>query len=362
MVSDTEFGYGSRAARDRQTSWNRFVTDSDVKQQYGSGEEIPKRTDFLGHMPVTLVRFPDYGQSRVESVLPARQESRREKRFSAYRFLLRTGGITIVWFFGLAAGIIVSRYLPLEKDMLHPLKRSDGEYVVEELGVDAVPVSAESPVQVEKKLAIAPVVVAAVDAASNKTKSVALSPVGSRGEFEGVDWSTESSDAIAAIPLWNPEGLLPAQTEGGPTPEESPVEPFRPAAPSKTAEPLRLSQPVIEPDVHFSKVKPDMPADDQPESFVETAVAAEPKAMNNEGVVFDAVPKEIAAAAAKPMKNQIEYFEPFGTATSASRDDTGLKMTASNDFYIDAYGVDNFLDYVSPQRSEAAPLVSEQAR
>ena len=63
--------------------------------------------------------------------------------------------------------------------------------------------------------------------------------------------------------------------------------------------------------------------------------------------------EQIAKNESRPMKNQIEYFEPFETVSFSSREpEPAVKVTASEDFYDDAYGVDNFSDYVPPRRGE----------
>ena len=304
-------GNGCQAVRDHRSAWDQFDSEPDFDR---------------GGAPSTLVRFRDYGPDPAEPE-PGKEADReplRRKTGGLGRALRHLTVMTAVWLFGLAVGAAGIRFLPLEKSVETPIAQNDGEYLVEELG-------AETPSAPAREPAAAPEV--------TKVAAVAAEPVKS-APFDMKDVPVEVLDTIAAIPPWNPEGDIPDYVPAASASRET-AGAFRPAEPVQV-----LQTPVPEPRCDtFTAVRP--------QAFAETAAAVpEPAAGPEEQFVPAPAFERIAENEARPMKNQIEYFEPFETVSYSSETEPALRVTASEDFYNDAYGVDSFSDYLPPHRDE----------
>ncbi len=318
----------------RQPVRDRDHSDFDAYSRCFREDEVSFGGGRRPRSPATLVRFPDYGQTEAHRQAPAavNEEPFRRRRGFFFRLLGWTAGISAVWLFGLAAGVGGAHYFHLEKGEKAPLAETDGEYTVEEAAPEKAFAAGEVSVPAERT----PQVFAADEKGPAKA-----SEAGMAGE------PVEVLDTIASIPPWNPDGGLPVYTSDAPAAENSPAKPLETAKAFRPADPVSV---------------PEMPRGENSGNTFTAArsqplAAAEPAGLTQSEA--DPVPpvspaaERIAENSAKPMKNQIEYFEPFETVSFSSESNPAVRVTASEGFYDDAYGVDNFSDYVPPRRSES---------
>ena len=323
-------GEENRAYRDHRSAWDRFETEpGDARpgreMEYGR----PRRTD----APATLVRFRDYAAAPAENAFPASPdsgegESPRRGTGRPRRLLLKTGVVTAVWLFGLVVGAAGVRFLPLDKGAETPVVLNDGEYVVEELAAEP----ALSPVR-------EPVPASDVPQAVTVAAKPSRAPVSDSGE-----WSVEVLDTIASIPPWNPNGDLPDYVPAASAPRAADsfvdTDGFR-AADSMPAPRIPAAEKSSAP---FAPALPRPVASSEPS----LPLSAEPEPSEP----FTPSAERIAENESKPMKNEIEYFEPYETVSFSEETEPAVRVTASEGFYNDAYGVDNFSDYLPPRRDE----------
>ena len=339
MFSDRNSEYQTRALPVRSREEESFPSPRGYRSDRFFDEEAycPARSSAA---PRTVLRFPDCGRDRREerfAPAPA-AEPARKRRFSFCRFAFRLMALALLWGFGLAVGLWAPRDLLFKRGEMASAPQDEGAYVVEEertpaeMTEEAAP--ALSPGLQEPKKAVA--------AAEN------------RGGTQKELWPVEVLDSIASIPPWDPNGTLSPYTgentpKGGASAEPfKTAESFEPAGVNVGAAPLR--DPALIP---FAPVGEEVLAESAP---------AAPESLFDRNGGFDPIPGPVETAAAKPMKNQIEYFEPFDTASAETGQGDALRVTASEDFFADAYGVDSFSDYIPPQRSDAAKPMSEQNR
>ena len=325
-------------------------------------DEDGVRSGYSCPEPRTLVRFPDCGQSEwkapaCEKSVPAPEVKRR---FSVFRLALRFSAVALIWSLGLAAGLFIPRDYLLRKAEKTAELQNDGAYVVEE--GDSAEFSSDEPKLasigkdpvVRDSVAKEPVI---------KEPAGSIAAAGKKSETSQDIWPIEVLDSVASIPPWNPDGRFSPDAEDRSIKPEPPIGPFK-AAESFVPEEVNLgaaphSDPMMMPFEPMSG-----------EIFTETA-AVEPDMMIDPMPPFEPasepVSEPVETVSAKPMKNQIEYFEPFDTMTDEtaaveSEPNKAVRVTASEDFYTDAFGVDNFSDYIPPQRDEAAKTMTEQIR
>ena len=313
-------GDGRQAARDHRSAWDQFDSEPD----FGRGNTFDRPCG--AGTPSALVRFRDYGPApaQPDPVREAGREPVRRETGGFRRALRRLSVMTAVWIFGIAVGAAGIRFLPLEKAAETPLAQNDqndGEYLVEDLRTEMPPAPVREPAAEPEMPKVA----------------VAAEPVNSASFDSNVP--VEVLDTIAAIPPWNPDGDISDRVSAAPVSHETagaflPAEPVQvpqiPAAPSRTDA--------------FTAAKPQPSAAMMPDG--PEPAAAEPEQR------FAPAFERIAENEARPMQNQIEYFEPFETVSYSSESEPALRVTASEDFYNDAYGVDNFSDYLPPHRDE----------
>lgn len=343
MFSDRNFEYQTRAVPARSREEEAFSSPRGYRSDRFFDEET-FRSERSSAAPRTVLRFPDCGWDRREepvSRIPA-AEPARKRRFSFFRFAFRLSALALLWAFGLAVGLWAPRDLLFKRGETVSGPQNEGAYVVEEERTPAALTEEAAP-------AAPP---AAAPAFQEPKKAVAAAE--ERGGTQKELWPVEVLDSIASIPPWDPNGTLPPYTDGETRKGEPSVEPFKtaesfdPAGVNVGAAPLR--DPALVP---FA------PAGE--EVLAESAPAA-PESLFDLNGGLDPVSEPVETAAAKPMKNQIEYFEPFDTAPAGTEQGETLRVTASEDFFADAYGVDSFSDYIPPQRSDAAKPMLEQNR
>ncbi len=324
MSSERFSGYDNQAVRGHRSAWDRF--DSEPDSAGFDGEEGFGRMP-RSETPMTLVRFRDYGAAPAGAApsLPSavdREPSRR--RGGAFRrAFLRTFLLTAVWLFGLAVGAAGIRFLPLEKWTEAPAAPNDGEYAVENLAAEP----ALSPAAEPRPAVTVPLTAAA--AVSGPAKAAA---------DDSEEWSVEVLDTIASIPPWDPKGNL---SDDAPTAPDS----------YETAGVLPV-EPIPAPRIPDVEKKTDTFTAARPQPFAAAAPSGPAPAETEPEEPSARSADRIAENDAKPMKNQIEYFEPFESVSFSSHSDPAIRVTASEEFYNDAYGVDNFSDYLPPRRDE----------
>ena len=323
-------GDENRAYRDHRSAWDRFETepgDDRLVRERENGR--PRHVN----APATLVRFRDYAAAPAENAFPAspnpdEPESPRRGTDRPRRLLPRIGVAAAFWLFGLAVGAAGGRFLPFEKGNESPAAPDGGEYVVEDLAAEPSLSPAREPVPAAK---------------IPQTVAAAAKPVRAPSSDSG-EWSVEVLDTIASIPPWNPNGELPDYVPAASA--------SRAADSFDDADAFRGADSIPAPRVPAAEKSPDPFAP----AFSRPVASAEP----NEPVPAEPEPSEpftpsaerIAENEARPMKNEIEYFEPFETVSFSEETEPALRVTASEDFYNDAYGVDNFSDYLPPRRDE----------
>lgn len=339
MYSDRNLEYQTRAVPARSREEERFSSPRGYRSGRFFDDEAycPGRSSAVSR---TVLRFPDCGRDRYEEPVcrtPFAEPAPR-RRFSFFRFAFRLTALALLWAFGLAAGLLAPRDLLLKRGEKMSGPQNDGAYVVEE---------GESPAALTEDAAPA-----AEPALQEPKKTVAAA--GNAGGAQKELWPVEVLDSVASIPPWDPNGTLSPYTEKDAPKGEAPAEPFKtaeslvPAGVNVGAAPLR--DPALIP---FAPIGEEVLAESAP-------AASESLFAQNGGL--DPMTEPVETAAAKPMKNQIEYFEPFDTDSAETGRDAALRVTASEDFFADAYGVDSFSDYIPPQRDDAAKPMSEQNR
>ena len=282
---------------------------------------------------MTLIRFRDCGSPPTESSdeASAVREPPRKKTGAPRRVFLRLATLTAVWLFGLVAGGVGVRFVPFEKWVKAPNAQSDGEYVVENLPVDPTPSPVREPLPAGQ--------LPRTDVVREPAKIPAADPN---------EWSGEVLETVALIPPWNPSGDIPDYVPAVSAP--------RTASDSlKTAGAFRPAEPIPAPQVSAPEKNADTLTAARPQPIAEVTPSKPASAEEIAPTEDFSNPstEQIAKNESRPMKNQIEYFEPFETVSFSSREpESAVKVTASEDFYNDAYGVDNFSDYVPPRRGE----------
>ena len=280
-------------------------------------------------MPKTILRIPDCSLEKQKPIrkVPA-VSSEKGSSSGKKRWFFRTG-LAFFWMSGVCAGFLGAvffHFCPALIKNRTPVEYS-GEYVVSEIDEFS-----ETPIS---EMAQAPV----------QEKFVAISPVDNVNTGPIPEWDNGKYDALDSIPPWRPEEETGIYADDNTAEEAAPFsfkndnrkEPrLNFEAEKEYFDSADLAVTGNSAREYESPVTDGGPRDfTEPDTFVSDEAAA-------------AVPQEFAQASDRPMKNQVEYFEPFETAGFPDTKAESVRMAASEDFYRRS-PVGSFSDYVPPR-------------